>query len=70
MFDRVVRLFEALRDHFTGKDIIRADKENADLAQRRAHIRVAALREKFRAVRELSETMNTHLDEYKDRREG
>lgn len=70
LLERVTRMYRALADHFTGKDIIRADRENADLAEKRAHIRVAALREKFRSVRELSEKINARIDEYKNRRAG
>jgi len=66
----VANVYKAIADYVTAADIVRADKENAELANRRARIRVATLRERFRAVRELSETMNARLDEYKDRRAG
>jgi uncharacterized protein (DUF342 family) len=66
----VTGFFDAVAEYVTAADIVRADKEGTELAKRQANIRVAALRERFRAVRELSERMNAHLDEYKDRRAG
>ena len=63
-------LYKALADHVTGADIVRADKESAKQAQQRAHIRVANLRERFQAIRELSESLNDRLDEFKRRRAG
>jgi hypothetical protein len=63
-------LYQALADHVTGADIVRADKESAKQAQQRAHIRVANLRERFQAIRELSESLNDRLDEFKRRRAG
>ena len=63
-------LYKALADHVTGADIVRADRESARQAQQRAHIRVANLRERFQAIRELSESLNDRLDEFKRRRAG
>jgi hypothetical protein len=63
-------LYKALADHVTGADIVRADKESAKQAQQRAHIRVANLRERFQAIRELSESLNGRIDEFKRRRAG
>jgi uncharacterized coiled-coil DUF342 family protein len=69
LFSSITRLFDAIADYVSAKDIIQEDRRNTELARRRAHIRVAALREKFGAVRDLTDTMNARLDEYKDRRE-
>jgi len=63
-------LYQAVADHVTGADIVRADVESAKQAQRRAHIRVANLRERFQAIRELSESLNDRIDEFKRRRAG
>jgi hypothetical protein len=63
-------LYKALADHLTGADIVRADEESAKQAQQRAHIRVANLRERFQAIRELSESLNNRLDDFKRRRAG
>jgi hypothetical protein len=49
---------------------VRADEESAKQAQQRAHIRVANLRERFQAIRELSESLNGRIDEFKRRRAG
>jgi hypothetical protein len=62
--------YKAVADHVTGADIVRADEESAKQAQRRAHIRVANLRERFQAIRELSESLNDRIDEFKRRRAG
>ena len=63
-------LYQAVADHVTGVDIVRADEESAKQAQQRAHIRVANLRERFQAIRELSESLNDRIDEFKRRRAG
>src|SRR4029079_10047451 len=63
-------LYKAVADHVTGADIVRADEESAKQAQQRAHIRVANLRERFQAIRELSESLNDRIDEFKRRRAG
>jgi len=63
-------LYKAVADHVTGADIVRADQESAKQAQQRAHIRVANLRERFQAIRELSESLNGRIDEFKRRRAG
>ena len=63
-------LYKAVADHVTGADIVRADAESAKQAQQRAHIRVANLRERFQAIRELSESLNGRIDEFKRCRAG
>jgi len=62
--------FQSLSDHVTGADIVRADRQSAAEAQQKAHIRVANLREKFQAVRELSESLNGDIDKFKRKRAG
>ena len=66
----VASLLNAVADHVTGADIVRADKESTKLAVQRAHIRAANLRERFQAIRDLSESLNERLDEFKRRRIG
>jgi hypothetical protein len=66
----VKEFYKTVADHVTGADIVRADQESAKQAQQRAHIRVANLRERFQAIRELSESLNDRLDEFKRRRAG
>jgi hypothetical protein len=70
LFNSVSDFFGSVSDYVTAADIKREDRRNAELAQQRANIRVAALRERFKAVRELSDRLNTNLDDYKDRRAG
>ena len=62
--------FQTVADHMTGADIVRADEQSAVEAQQKAHIRVANLRERFQAVRKLSESMNGDIDKFKRKRTG
>ena len=62
--------FQTVADHVTGADIVRADQRSAVEAQQKAHIRVANLRERFQAVRKLSESLNEDIDKFKRKRTG
>jgi hypothetical protein len=70
LISSVSDFFGAVSEYMTAADIVREDRKAAQIAQARANIRVAALRERFAAVRELSERMNASLDDYKVRRAG
>ena len=63
-------LLQTVVDHVTGADIVRADQQSAVEAQQKAHIRVANLRERFQAVRKLSESLNGDIDKFKRKQAG
>jgi len=69
-FSSVTALLNAVNDHMTGADIVRADLQNAELAQQTARIRVASMRERFTAIREMSRTLNERLSESNRKRAG
>ena len=69
-FPTVTALINAVNDHMTGADIVRADLANAELAEQNARIRAANLRERFMAIREMSRTLNERLSESNRKRTG
>lgn len=69
-FASVTALFNAVNDRLTGADIVREDLQNAELAEQTARIRVANMRERFMAIREMSRSLNERLSESNRKRTG
>ena len=62
-FASMTQLLTAVSDHLSGADIVRADQQHAEDAQKRMCERIDALRKGFTAIRDRHEELSGRISE-------